>query len=91
VLGDAFNNLGVIIAAAVIWKTTFPARYYADPAASMGIGLVLILTALNLGKGSFFWLSQVSISLTVVKSGKEDIFCCKVHLSVWTSRMLSMI
>jgi zinc transporter 1 len=54
VLGDAFNNLGVIIAAAIIWKTTFPARFYADPAASMGIGLVLILTAIKLGMCSAF-------------------------------------
>ncbi|KAF2427277.1 cation efflux protein [Tothia fuscella] len=48
VLGDAFNNIGVIIAAAIIWKTHFKARFYADPAASMGIGLMLILTALKL-------------------------------------------
>jgi zinc transporter 1 len=52
VLGDAFNNLGVIVAAAVIWKAHYPARFYADPATSMGIGIMLILTALKLGQSN---------------------------------------
>ncbi|GFF55116.1 metal ion resistance protein/transporter (Zrc1), putative [Aspergillus udagawae] len=32
VLGDAANNVGVIIAALVIWKAKYEGRYYADPA-----------------------------------------------------------
>jgi len=48
-MGDAFNNIGVIIAAVVMWKTEYEGRFYADPAVSMVIGLVLILTALKLG------------------------------------------
>jgi hypothetical protein len=36
VLGDAANNLGVIIAALVIWKATYDGRHYADPAVSYG-------------------------------------------------------
>jgi zinc transporter 1 len=49
VMGDAFNNLGVIVAAVVLWKAKSDKRYYADPAVSMVIGLVLIMTALKLG------------------------------------------
>ncbi|KXX79799.1 Zinc homeostasis factor 1 [Madurella mycetomatis] len=35
VVGDALNNLAVIIAVLVIWFTTPPTRFYADPAISM--------------------------------------------------------
>ncbi|KAM0115333.1 hypothetical protein ACP6JC_008148 [Aspergillus fumigatus] len=39
VLGDAANNLGVIIAALVVWKAKYEGRYYADPAVSMAIAI----------------------------------------------------
>lgn len=52
VLGDAANNLGVIIAAAVIWRAEYAARYYADPAASMAISVMILLTSLPLVKKS---------------------------------------
>ena len=48
VMGDAANNLGVMVAALVIWLTHYEGRYYADPATSMGIGFMIILTALPL-------------------------------------------
>lgn len=49
VVGDAANNVGVIISALVIWLTTSPARYYADPAVSMAIAIVILTTSLPLG------------------------------------------
>jgi zinc transporter 1 len=49
VIGDAANNLGVIVAALVIWLTSYEARYYADPATSMGIAAMIVLSALPLG------------------------------------------
>lgn len=49
-MGDAFNNLGVIVAAIAMWQAKSEKRFYADPAASMVIGLVLVLTALKLGQ-----------------------------------------
>lgn len=49
VLGDAANNVGVIISALVIWLTTYPARYYADPAVSMAIAIVILTTSIPLG------------------------------------------
>ncbi|KAL2838357.1 cation efflux protein [Aspergillus pseudoustus] len=52
VIGDAANNLGVIVAALVIWLTSYEARYYADPATSMGIAAMIILSALPLARQS---------------------------------------
>ena len=52
VIGDAINNIGVIIAAVIIWQTSSEARFYADPAASMFIALMILLTALPLVKNS---------------------------------------
>ncbi|PTU23552.1 hypothetical protein P175DRAFT_0177250 [Aspergillus ochraceoroseus IBT 24754] len=48
VIGDAINNIGVIIAAVVIWKADYEGRYYADPAVSMGISFVILLSSLPL-------------------------------------------
>ncbi|KAJ6112304.1 cation diffusion facilitator family metal ion transporter [Penicillium sp. IBT 18751x] len=52
VLGDAANNIGVIISALVIWLTAYPARYYADPAVSMAIALVILTTSIPLVRSS---------------------------------------
>ncbi|GFF27919.1 putative di-tri-valent inorganic cation transporter [Aspergillus udagawae] len=48
VIGDAVNNLGVMIAALIIWLTEFEARYYADPGASLWIAFIIILSSLPL-------------------------------------------
>lgn len=47
--GDAANNIGVIIAGAVIWKTKSPRRYYADPAVGVAIALMIFLSSIPLG------------------------------------------
>lgn len=60
VLGDAVNNVGVIIAAAIIWKTTDSARFYADPAVSMGIAVMIMVSSLPLMKRSGLILMQSS-------------------------------
>ncbi|EWZ78644.1 hypothetical protein FOCG_17975 [Fusarium oxysporum f. sp. radicis-lycopersici 26381] len=39
VLGDAFNNIGVIIAAVVMWKAEGHGRYYIDPVISVLIAV----------------------------------------------------
>lgn len=49
VIGDAVNNIGVIIAAAVIWKAHYEGRFYADPGVSMGIAIMILLSSLPLG------------------------------------------
>ncbi|CAI7630384.1 unnamed protein product [Penicillium pancosmium] len=52
VLGDAANNVGVIISALVIWLTSYPARYYADPAVSMAIAIIILTTSIPLVRNS---------------------------------------
>jgi len=48
--GDALNNVGVIIAALIIWKTTSPNRFYADPAVSMAIAFMIFFSSIPLVK-----------------------------------------
>lgn len=42
VLGDFAANVGVIAAAAIIWKAKSEKRYYADPALSLAISFLII-------------------------------------------------
>ncbi|KAK8091353.1 cation diffusion facilitator family metal ion transporter [Apiospora phragmitis] len=51
VLSDALNNVGVIIAALVVWVTRYDARFYADPGVSMGIAVMILLSSLPLIPG----------------------------------------
>jgi zinc transporter 1 len=52
VIGDAINNIGVIISAVVIWFVNPDSRFYADPAASLLIAIMILLTAVPLTKRS---------------------------------------
>ncbi|KAI1373942.1 cation efflux protein [Hypoxylon crocopeplum] len=52
VIGDAFNNIGVIIAALVIWLAPSEHRFYADPGISMGIALMILISSIPLVKNS---------------------------------------
>jgi zinc transporter 1 len=57
VIGDACNNVGVIIAAAVIWKANYAGRFYADPAVSMGIAIMILISSIPLGSSTSSHLS----------------------------------
>ncbi|XXG99444.1 hypothetical protein Hte_005783 [Hypoxylon texense] len=52
VIGDAFNNVGVIAAALVIWLASSEGRFYADPGISIGIALMILFTSIPLVKNS---------------------------------------
>lgn len=60
VIGDAINNVGVIISALVIWKGTGDARFYIDPAIGVFIAVMIFCTAIPLTKGSGKILLQVA-------------------------------
>ncbi|OHE92855.1 cation diffusion facilitator family transporter [Colletotrichum orchidophilum] len=45
VASDAINNVGVIVAALVIWKGTSQARFYADPGVGVFIALIIMASA----------------------------------------------
>jgi Co/Zn/Cd efflux system component len=53
VLGDALGSLGVVISGLIIWFTKSQARFYADPALSLVITILIISSAVPLGKLSF--------------------------------------
>ncbi|KAF2666602.1 cation diffusion facilitator family metal ion transporter [Microthyrium microscopicum] len=86
--GDAFNNIGVIIAGIIIWKTSSPHRYYADPAVSMAIAIMILLSSLPLVKKTGHILLQsppTGLDVDDIKHDLEAIPGIKsVHeLHVW--------
>ena len=80
VIGDALNNIGVIISALVIWLTSYEARFYADPGTSMGIAIMILLSSLPLVKQSGKILMQSAPHGVVVSDVKHDLE--KVHLAL---------
>lgn len=73
VLGDAINNVGVIIAAVIIWKTHYPGRYYADPGVSMGIAIMILLSSIPLVKNSGTILLESAPRGVDIKDVKHDL------------------
>ena len=76
VIGDAINNIGVIIAALVIWLADYDSRFYADPGVSMAIAIMILLSALPLVKNSGKILMQSApkgVDLDDVKHDLEKV------------------
>ncbi|KAI1875101.1 uncharacterized protein JN550_002530 [Neoarthrinium moseri] len=76
VIGDALNNIGVIIAALVMMLTHYDARFYADPGTSMGIAIMILLSSIPLVKNSGKILMQSAprgVSFDDVKHDLEKI------------------
>lgn len=73
VIGDAINNIGVIVAAVVIWQAKSDARFYADPAASMFIALMIFLSAIPLTKNSGTILLQSAPRGVEIDDVKHDL------------------
>ncbi|KAI1461500.1 cation efflux protein [Annulohypoxylon moriforme] len=73
VIGDACNNVGVIIAALIIWLTSSEARFYADPGISMGIALMILVTSIPLVKNSGKILMQSSPKDVPLDDVKHDL------------------
>jgi len=88
VLGDAINNIGVIISALIIWLTHSSSRFYADPAVSMWIAIMILISAIPLTKRSGKILLQsapLGVRIEDVKHDLESIpGVLSVHeLHVW--------
>ncbi|CAK7266417.1 hypothetical protein SEPCBS119000_002018 [Sporothrix epigloea] len=73
VLGDAANNVGVIIAAVVIWKTHYPGRFYADPGVSMAIAFMILLSSIPLVKNSGTILMESAPRGVDIQDVKHDL------------------
>jgi zinc transporter 1 len=88
VMGDALNNIGVIIAALIIWLTKSTGRFYADPAVSLWIAIMILASSVPLTKRSGAILLQSAppgVNLDHVRKDLESIPGVKgVHeLHVW--------
>ncbi|KAI1133710.1 cation efflux protein [Nemania abortiva] len=73
VCGDALNNLAVIIAALVIWLTSSPTRFYADPGVSTAISILILLSAIPLVKNSGKILMQSAPRGVDLENVKHDL------------------
>ncbi|KAF7901135.1 hypothetical protein EAF00_003356 [Botryotinia globosa] len=73
VVMDAVNNIGVIVAALVIWRTKYEGRFYADPGVSMGISLMLIFSSLPIIKNAGAIMLQSVPSGININNVKHDI------------------
>ncbi|KAK4235867.1 hypothetical protein C8A03DRAFT_17444 [Achaetomium macrosporum] len=73
VVGDMATNLGVILAAAIIWKTSSPARFYADPAIGMAISILIFISAVPLVRRSGEILLQSAPEGVKLEDIKHDI------------------
>ncbi|CAK7220741.1 Zinc resistance conferring protein [Sporothrix curviconia] len=88
VIGDALGNIGVIVTALVIWKTTWKYRMYADPIVSLFITLIILKSAIPLTKAASKILLQATpehININDIREDiedLEDILSCH-HVHVW--------
>ncbi|KAJ8113913.1 hypothetical protein ONZ43_g5035 [Nemania bipapillata] len=88
VLGDALGNVGVIATALIIWLTDWPGRYYADPAVSLFITLIILKSAIPLTKATSKVLLQATPDHLDLEDVREDIqrlpgvISCH-HVHIW--------
>ena len=88
VMGDALGNIGVIASALFIWQTDYSWRFYADPAVSLVITIIILLSALPLCKAASRILLQAVPENLSIDDITEDItsldgiVSCH-HLHVW--------
>lgn len=88
VLGDALGNVGVIVTALIIWLTELPGRYYADPAVSLLITLIILRTAIPLTLAASRILLQATPESIDLNEVREDIqalpgvISCH-HVHIW--------
>ncbi|KAF9634758.1 putative cation diffusion facilitator 1 protein [Lasiodiplodia theobromae] len=73
VLGDAFNNIAVIVAALIIWLVKSDMRFYADPALSTLIAIMILASAIPLTKRSGTILLQSAPPGVRIDDVKHDL------------------
>lgn len=88
VIGDALGNVGVIVSALVIWLTTWSGKYYADPAVSLFITLIILRSCIPLTTATAKILLQATPDHIDVNDIKEDIESIRGvvschHVHIW--------
>ncbi|KAJ7623162.1 CDF-like metal transporter [Roridomyces roridus] len=80
--GDAINNVAVIIAGLLIWKLHSHNRFYADPAVSLGISIIIFASAIPMTiKAGRILLEAAPVELDLDKV-KEDLLALPDVLAV---------
>ncbi|KAK4141835.1 cation efflux protein [Dichotomopilus funicola] len=88
VLGDALGNVGVIVTALIIWLTDWPGRFYADPAVSLLITLIILRSCIPLTIAASKVLLQATPEHIDLNDVREDIqalpgvISCH-HVHIW--------
>ena len=88
VIGDALGNVGVIVSALIIWLSTWSGRFYADPAVSLFITLIILKSTVPLTSATAKILLQATPDHIDVTEIKEDIqaipgvISCH-HMHIW--------
>ncbi|CZS95183.1 related to cobalt accumulation protein COT1 [Rhynchosporium graminicola] len=88
VIGDALGNVGVIVSALIIWQTNWSGRFYADPAVSLFITLIILKSTIPLTFATAKILLQATPDHLDVTDIKEDIqelpgvISCH-HVHIW--------
>ncbi|KAK3383698.1 cation efflux protein [Lasiosphaeria ovina] len=88
VIGDALGNVGVIATALVIWLSDWKWRFYADPAVSLFITLIILRSAIPLTIAASKILLQATPDNIDLKEVREDIqnlpgvISCH-HVHIW--------
>lgn len=88
VIGDALGNVGVIVSALIIWLTTWSGRFYADPAVSLFITIIILRSTIPLTVATAKILLQATPDHIDVNDIKEDIqsipgvISCH-HVHIW--------
>ncbi|KAK0630082.1 cation efflux protein [Bombardia bombarda] len=73
VIGDALGNVGVIATALIIWLTEWKYRFYADPAVSLFITLIILRSAVPLTVAASKILLQATPDNIDLNDVREDI------------------
>ncbi|OIW24028.1 cation efflux protein [Coniochaeta ligniaria NRRL 30616] len=88
VIGDMLGNVGVIATALIIWLTDWSGRFYADPAVSLFITIIILRSALPLTSATAKILLQATPDHIDVNDVREDIqqlpgiISCH-HVHIW--------
>ncbi|KAF8892244.1 CDF zinc transporter [Infundibulicybe gibba] len=81
-LGDAVNNLGVIISALIIWKVQSPNRFYSDPAVSLAISFIIFASAIPMSPPLMIIFWNIFLLSLAMKSGRILLEATPLHLDL---------
>ncbi|KIW36136.1 calcium/proton exchanger, variant 3 [Exophiala oligosperma] len=83
VIGDGLGNAGVIASALIIWLTPWSGRFYADPAVSLFIAVIILKTTIPLTSASAKILLQGTPDHLDINDIKNDVQKIPGILHLW--------